>query len=123
MERVREIDTRISDIRAGRELLAMMRKAFLAEEEKRVRVSVQDAVDAEYKKLGPALVQVFSSLRVLETLKNDLQARNFGFYSVPCKISTGNVFRESTFNRASDLAVLIRECATHGFVKLPSELS
>jgi hypothetical protein len=95
---------------------------LLKKEEQEVRASLQSPVDAEVKKFAPALVQVLESLRVLEQVENDLRARGFGFFGVPIKVDTSLVFKESAFSRTSDLAILIRELAQHGYVKLPSEL-
>jgi hypothetical protein len=110
-----EVKSELEEIRTARASITESRTALLKEEEQAVRASLQAKVHTEIRKMGPALLQVFESLKAIQADKDNLMARGFGYWPVPCPIVTDDSFRD-------ELVSLIRECADHGFCKLPSEL-
>jgi hypothetical protein len=119
-EKIRELDSKILDIRAARAILADERNELRKAEEQQTRETYKDAVFAEYRQMAPALVQVLASLQKVENIKSALLARGFGFSGVPCAIDTDRVFAGSPFDKASELALLLRQFVELGLIsKVP----
>jgi hypothetical protein len=90
-------------------------------EEQRVREAMLPVVEAAERNVAESLSQIFSSLRVVEQVKGKLAGRDFGFYGMPCRLDVDRVF-DSVLDPGSDLAVVLRQAASLGYIKLPQEL-
>ena len=115
-----EIAKQVAETRAKRASIREQRAEIRNEEERYLRASLQDTVDAELKNnLAPAAVQMFGSLKAIEKIKDSLTDRGFGFYPNPISIDM-DVFDVS---RSGAFAKFLRDLAARGMCKLPKEIS
>ena len=115
-----EIAKEVPEIRVKRASIREQRAEIRKEEERHLRATLQDTVDAELKNnLAPAAVQMFTSLKAIEKIKDSLTDRGFGFYPNPISIDM-DVFDVS---RGGDFAKFLRDLATRGMCKLPKEIA
>jgi hypothetical protein len=121
-ERRAEIASDLADVKAARELHAKNHRDLLYAEGLKLRQSMKPACDGESKRLAAGLAEVFSALYALQKIKNGLEANGVGWWGTPINIDTETLFK--SIDRTSDIALLMRECVTNGFLKqLPQELA
>jgi hypothetical protein len=107
--RKKEIASAREEIHAARASIREQCDELLKEEEREVHASLQAPVDAEYRKLAPALSQVLASLKEIAAIEKKLHDRGFGTAKV-CPIDTSDIV-------ISDLGDVLRQLAAKGFAR------
>ncbi|MBR0792701.1 hypothetical protein JQ631_26810 [Bradyrhizobium manausense] len=93
----------------------------LKEREQRVRKEVQPAIEADERIVAQCVAQALPALKRIEQTAAKLAGQNFGFWP-PLRLETERVFKDSVFDRGSDMMQFLRQAASLGYIKLPEEL-
>ncbi|SFI32744.1 hypothetical protein [Bradyrhizobium sp. Gha] len=87
-------------------------------EQDRVRKEVQPAIEADEKIVAQCVAQAIPAFRRIEQTAAKLAGLNYGFWP-PCRLEIDRVFKDSPFDKGSDMMSFLRQAASLGYIKLP----
>ncbi|WP_439404750.1 hypothetical protein ACNJX9_25350 [Bradyrhizobium sp. DASA03076] len=120
-EKREEVANELADAKEVQRVRRGIRDAIKAREEQRVREAMLPVVEPSERKISEYLLGIYSELRKTEQVEGKLAGRGFGHWGMPRRLDTSRIFPE-TAHRTSDIAQLLRQAASLGYIKLPEEL-